>query len=212
MDRFWLNRCVRAYPFQFATALWRAVELKDLCQFLVDLQPQGLGLDIGCGDGNAMRLIKEALPGSQLVGIDADSAETTLAAASGVYRRVHTCSAAEIPEPDGSFDFAVANCVLEHIPLNSLERVLPEISRVLKPGALFVFSVPSERFQDTLGGPNTLYRLSGHNRERYLRMIDDRLAHYHYFSYEEWRGLLEKAGLSPVRHVGYLTKQETRRW
>lgn len=49
----------------------------------------------------------------------------------------------EIPWPDATFDMVVADNVLEH--LADPEVVFKEISRILKPGGLFLFKTPNRR-------------------------------------------------------------------
>jgi SAM-dependent methyltransferase len=51
-------------------------------------------------------------------------------------------SAEDIPYPSELFDLVLANNVLEH--LESPERVLAEVYRVLKPGGLFIAKTPNK--------------------------------------------------------------------
>ncbi|MBE9050649.1 class I SAM-dependent methyltransferase [Nostocales cyanobacterium LEGE 11386] len=51
------------------------------------------------------------------------------------------CNSAEIlPLEDNSIDLVISNCVFMHIPHAQLKNLLREISRVLKPGGVFVFN------------------------------------------------------------------------
>ncbi|BAZ27704.1 type 11 methyltransferase [Cylindrospermum sp. NIES-4074] len=51
------------------------------------------------------------------------------------------CNSAEIlPLADNSIDLVISNCVFMHIPDAQLRNLLAEISRVLKPGGVFVFN------------------------------------------------------------------------
>ena len=51
------------------------------------------------------------------------------------------CTSAEIlPLEDNSIDLVISNCVFMHIPDTQLRNLLGEISRVLKPGGMFVFN------------------------------------------------------------------------
>ncbi|MEH2072738.1 MAG: class I SAM-dependent methyltransferase [Nostoc sp.] len=51
------------------------------------------------------------------------------------------CNSAEIlPLADNSIDLVISNCVFMHIPDAQLRNLLAEISRVLKPGGIFVFN------------------------------------------------------------------------
>ena len=51
------------------------------------------------------------------------------------------CNSAEIlPLEDNSIDLVISNCVFMHIPDAQLRNLLADISRVLKPGGIFVFN------------------------------------------------------------------------
>lgn len=203
MDRKLFREFLRAYPFQPATALWRAVEIGELLRRAL---PEGRGLDLGCGDGKLTRIIMEHASRRSLVGVDLDPGETEQAARLGFYEAVHTTSAAEIPEPGESFDFVLSNSVLEHIP--DLGPVLAEVSRLLKPNGRFLFTVPSAGFHRCLRGPI----LPWVERERYLAALDRRLAHLRYPTVAEWEGMLASSGLALEAVDCFLSRAQVRRW
>jgi len=96
-------------------------------------------LDIGCGGGV---LAEEfARLGCQVTGIDI--AEESLAVArahartQGLLIDYQTGSATELSFDGSSFEIVSCCDVLEHIP--EWEQVIAEVSRVLKPGGLFLF-------------------------------------------------------------------------
>jgi SAM-dependent methyltransferase len=195
-------------PFQPATNYWRAVEIAVAAEELV---LQGRGLDLGCGDGKLTGVIlsaKNAEPGSilELVGIDLDPAETALAKATQLYQTVHTCSATEIPEPDASFDFVFSNSVLEHI--GPIDRVLDEVSRLLKPRGVFIFTVPGPDFHACLKGGGT----GRESRAAYLHEIDARCAHLRYWDASQWGNELSRRGMRITKHRSYLSERQTQRW
>lgn len=190
-------------PFQPATNYWRSVELAAVLDHGL---PTGLGLDLGCGDGALMRVLLAHAGPRELVGVDLDPAETKAAAASGAYARIHTGSAAAVPEPDGSFDFVFSNSVLEHIP--DIDAVLHEAARLLRPGGSFLFTVPGPGFHDCLRGPLRPFV----TRERYLAAVDRRCAHLRYWGAAQWQSHLDACGLKVTATVAYLTRGETRRW
>ncbi len=194
---------IAAYPAQPATAFWRAIEIGMLADRGL---PQGLGLDLGCGDGILTDILLRRTGPRSLVGVDVDPLETRAAARFPFYRRVHTCAADRIPEPDASFDFVLSNSVLEHIP--DLEAAVAEISRVLRANGRFLFTVPGPGFHQNLAGSV----LPHVDRASYLDALDRRLAHHHYLSPEEWGGMCTRHGLVLDGCVGYLDRRETRRW
>jgi SAM-dependent methyltransferase len=203
MDRDLLAEFLHVYPYQPATAVWRTVEVG--CLATIGL-PQGRGLDLGCGDGQLTAVLCRRTGDRQLVGIDVDSKETDLARGSGLYEAVHTCRADRIPEPDAAFDFIVSVSVLEHI--DNIEPVLAEARRLLRPGGRLIASVPASGFHTCLRGP----LMVGTSRTVYLRELDNRLAHFRYWSTEEWRDALDKAGMELRGCHPFLNCSEVRRW
>ncbi|MBN1191348.1 MAG: methyltransferase domain-containing protein [Dehalococcoidales bacterium] len=96
-------------------------------------------LDIGCGTGLITRRIKA----SNIVALDMNQWALERA-------RLHTDNnvtfvpgdAENLPLPSASYDIVICTEVLEHLIYP--ERALGEISRVLKPGASFIGSVPTK--------------------------------------------------------------------
>ncbi len=203
IDRLLLLDILRLYPVQPATAVWRAVEIGALLDVGI---PEGRGLDLGCGDGKLTALICDRTGPRRLVGIDLDPLETQAAERSGLYEAVHCGPAHRVPENDQSFDFVISNSVIEHIP--ELEPVLQEVTRVLRPGGRFLFTVPGPGFHPNLRGS----LLPWVPRQHYLEEVDRRLAHYRYPTAAEWKRLCQGAGLSVDGCPGYLDRNETRMW
>lgn len=197
----------RLTPQQPATVLWRAIELEHL---LSEGLPQGLGLDLGCGDGSIVQLLRRHGADWGLVGIDPDPAETALAERSRQYERVHTAPGDAVPEPDATFEFVFSNSVLEHI--HGLPAVLAEAARVLKPGGTFLATVPSASLNTCLRGPGVLAPLLGRSRSSYLRRMDDRTAHQNLWPTERWERELDAVGIDLVRATAYLSGPQARAW
>ena len=128
--------------------------------------------------------------------------------AGGLYERVHTGSAAAIPEPDASVDFVFSNSVLEHI--GPIDEVLAEAARLLRPGGHFILTVPGPGFHRALAGPGA--GVPADARAAYLQEIDNRCAHLRYWSVGEWSQHLGRCGLQIQTHFEYLSPTQTRRW
>jgi SAM-dependent methyltransferase len=196
----------------------------------------GTILDLGCGDGKltsillgslvnnlipitilkavfctqiymgASNMVFEDLFGINLVGIDSDADETSQAARLGIYHRVHTCLASNIPEDSDSFDAVISNSVLEHI--ENIEETIKEVSRLLKNGGRFIFTVPGPDFHACLYGPLTRHA----SRQAYLDEIDKRLVHYRYWDLQQWQECLGRYGMRVTAREEYLRCVEVRRW
>lgn len=196
---------LRVYAFQPATAFWRAVEVDILRKFIPTV---GVCLDLGCGDGKLTSILFRNISttGLTIVGIDGDENETQRATQFPFYARVHTCLASDIPEDTESFDYIISNSVLEHI--KDIEAVIAEVARLLKVGGNLVFTVPSPGFHQCLHGPLN----SGASRKTYLQEMDRRLAHFYYWSPEDWKQVLARHGLVIEHQVEYFNLYEVRRW
>jgi ubiquinone/menaquinone biosynthesis C-methylase UbiE len=89
-------------------------------------------LEVGCGRGELAERLVEG--GYEVVALDQSERMVELTRARGVDARVG--DAQELPFPDGSFDVAVANHMLYHVP--DVERALAELARVLRAGGTLV--------------------------------------------------------------------------
>jgi SAM-dependent methyltransferase len=204
IDRVLLTEFVARYPAQPATAFWRGIEIDVLAQ--TDI-PDGLGLDLGCGDGILTDILFKRIGRKpRLVGIDPDPLETEAARKYSFYERIHTVGGDAIPEPDATFDYVISNSVLEHIA--NLEPVIREVGRVLKPGGRFFYTVPCPGFHENLAGSI----LPGTDRRSYLAQLDKRLAHFNYLTREDWQNLCGRYGMAVESVTGYLGETATRRW
>ncbi|MBU1499651.1 class I SAM-dependent methyltransferase, partial [Patescibacteria group bacterium] len=92
-------------------------------------------LDIGCGDGALLSLIKNAA----LYGIDLDQASLDYAAAK-VKAKFIQGSAEKLPFESNFFDVVLATEIIEH--LSQPELMLAEIQRVLKPDGSLILTTP----------------------------------------------------------------------
>jgi SAM-dependent methyltransferase len=115
------------------------------------LEPSHYLLDIGCGSlRGGVRFIQYLDPG-RYYGIDIDegllnAGETELRAA-GLLDKLHTLRQTTTFDLDFGrpFDFALAQSVFTHLPMNSIQRCVMNVERVLAPsGAFFAtfFPVP----------------------------------------------------------------------
>lgn len=181
-----LIRHLRDLPY--FRAMLRAVE----DQFYQDIPLTAPILDMGCGDGHFASV---AFAQPLDVGLDPWSGPLREAYKRGSYRMVIQADGAHMPFPTGWFASAVSNSVLEHIP--QVEQVLIEIGRVVRPGGLFAFCVPNDRFTTELQGA-TLFKTLGFTgvSQSYSRMFNRISRHAHTDSHPVWIERLLKAGFT----------------
>lgn len=94
-------------------------------------------LDVGAGEGQVARLAA-AVPGvRRVVGVDPAVAQLTVASERGGGPAYVRAEARALPFPDQAFDAVVACLVFEHI--ESADRAIAEVGRLLRPGGRFLF-------------------------------------------------------------------------
>lgn len=94
-----------------------------------------LGLDLGCGPGRALGLLRKRFPESSWVGLDwaRGMLETGTAGPGAVLADLR-----QLPLAPRRFDLVFSNLALPWV--NDLQAAFAEIRRVMRPGGLFLFS------------------------------------------------------------------------
>lgn len=126
---------------------------------LTDLKDRGIelrwgrALDFGCGVGRLTQALANHF--EQVDGVDISR---TMVQAADDYNRhgdrctYHVNTAPDLSLfPDGCFDFVYSNITLQHIPPEASEGYIRGFIRVLKPGGISLFQVPSGRKRSTHG-------------------------------------------------------------
>lgn len=98
-------------------------------------------VDLGCGPGSLATRLAAAIPGAQVVGVDADPVLLALAADAGV-TAVRTDLAdprwpADVPL-DGPWDAAVSSTALHWLEVADLAALYRTLAERLRPGGVFV--------------------------------------------------------------------------
>jgi 2-polyprenyl-6-hydroxyphenyl methylase/3-demethylubiquinone-9 3-methyltransferase len=115
------------------------------------IDPRGRAtLDVGCGGGI---LAEEfARLGCAVTGIDPSErsleAARSHARAEGLAIEYHQGTGESLPFPDAAFEIVYCCDVLEHV--EDLPKVIAEVSRVLKPGGVFLYDTINRTFRSWL--------------------------------------------------------------
>lgn len=116
------------------------------------IQPGHRVLDIGCGTGDLVTLIKRLHSDVDVVGLDPDpkalARARRKAERAAVTIQLDQGFSDELPYPDASFDRVFSSFMLHHLQAGEKERTLREVRRVLKPGGslhLLDFGGPESR-------------------------------------------------------------------
>jgi len=99
-------------------------------------------LEVGCGGGQFIRAIKKSLPNSQCYGFDISRPAIEWAQTNDKTVDYKLGESNVFPWGDNFFDAILIFDVLEHV--DSVEKTLEEIKRVLKDGGVFYAFIPCE--------------------------------------------------------------------
>ena len=118
-------------------------------------------LDVGCGKMPYKKYILENSKVTEYIGLDIDDAL--------IYDKKikpdYTWDGTRMPFENNTFESAIGTEVLEHCP--NPEIILKEIYRVLKPGGVFLFTVPF--LWNLHEVPHDEYRYTPFSLERHLK-------------------------------------------
>lgn len=95
-------------------------------------------LDLGCGDGRGVDVVRACLPDAQYDGVDIEQSPE-VSSRSRDDARFHSYDGVNLPFDDKTFDIVYSRQVFEHV--RHPDRLAAEVCRVLKPGGAFVGSL-----------------------------------------------------------------------
>lgn len=171
-----------------ATAFVGVRRYDQISSVVQQLSPRKI-LDVGCGDGRLARAIRAICPDAVIHGCDLST--VALARSEGLDRQYSVDLNYEVlPDPSESFDLVIASEVIEHVI--QPDRVLAELTRVLRQGGHVLLTVPNVAFWRF-----RVQALCGHVPSV---TADDR--HLHSFNASILEQLVRKAGLQVVSVTG----------
>ena len=174
----------------------------------------GAALDIGCGEGRFVRMLRAM--GFAVAGIDPTARLIAFAQAKDPDSDYRICGAEALPFADAAFDLCVS--YLSLIDIEGLDQAIAEAARVIKPGGGFLIanlsSINSAGVWDYgLTGKPRHYGVDHYMQERLVRQrwngID--IVNWHrpfstYFELLLRHGFMLKRFLEPMPHGDYRGK------
>lgn len=95
-------------------------------------------LEIGCGTGSLLTVLKRLHPDVEAVGLDPDPQALVRARRkaerAALSIRLDQGFSDELPYADATFDRVLSSFMFHHLPAEAKPRTLTEVKRVLKPG------------------------------------------------------------------------------
>lgn len=107
----------------------------------INSRPSPICLDIGCGNGDDLAIVKSVSENAILYGLDIDESHFANITRFGIRAHKANLEINGLVFQNETFDLVIANQVFEH--LKNWVFVLSEIARVLKPGGLLIIGVPN---------------------------------------------------------------------
>lgn len=145
------------------------------------LRPDHRVLDIGCGTGSLVMLIKQLHPDVDTVGLDPDpkalARAKRKAERADVSIQLDQGFSDELPYSSASFDRVFSSFMFHHLPDDEKEKTPREIRRVLKPGGslhMVDFQGPKSGAHGGLAGwLHSSHRLKDNSEDRILSLMSD---------------------------------------
>jgi SAM-dependent methyltransferase len=110
---------------------------------------------------------------------------------------------------ESSFDFMISNCVLNHIPPETLTAELKLLRKLLKPDGFMYYLIGHDdhwSFHDTSANVFNYYRYS----DRYYKIFfENKFEFQNRFVKSEWDEIFKKCGLKIADYSPYITAEST---
>ena len=145
----------------------------------VGIQPKQCVLDLGCGTGTLVVLLKRRYPAAQIFGLDPDPKALRRAKKkvrrAGVAVQLDEGFADQLPYDEGTFDRVLSSFMLHHLEDQDREKMLREVLRVLKPAGTFHlldFAGGEDRAHGRWGRlVNSHSHMEGNSQQRILQLM-----------------------------------------
>lgn len=140
--------------------LGRLDQYRPLLQYLTGQFAEARALDVGCGRGEWLQVLRsEGIDG---YGVDLDAGMLDACREEGLAVEQGDALAWLAAQPDASLALITAFHVVEHIPFDGVQQLVDQAHRVLQPGGLLIMETPNP---DNLSvGAHTFYLDPTHER------------------------------------------------
>ena len=136
----------------------RDVRYKSRLVAQAQIQPGQRVMDLGCGTGTLAIMVKQAQPGAEVFGLDADPQMLNVARAKKDEAKLDikfdVGFTNELPYPNEYFDRVLSSIMIHHLKTPDKQKTAHEIHRVLKRGGqlhVIDFGKPSTFYGKLLG-------------------------------------------------------------
>lgn len=151
-------------------------------------------LDMGCGAGGYLNLLREKFPGIETWGIEIDEAAGSYAQSQGHNVLIGNGGDLLAQVPDGHFDLISCNDVLEHF--TDPYSLLRQLRTKLKPGGRLISSLPNIRYYK----PMFRYVFKGDWKYEPAGVMDN--THFRFFTKVSIERMYREAGFKILRNEG----------
>lgn len=161
--------------------------MKQLKLFFDDKTVKSI-LDVGTGSGKFIAVLKEAIPGARITGIDPDMIALKEAAQKYPAAEFVEMTGGKLSFDDNMFDAASISMALHHLP--DIQQTLSEMKRVVKPGGWLIIN---ELFCDNLTPAQEVHKMMHHLKSKIDRL--NGICHNETFTRAEIIEIVKKSGV-----------------
>jgi ubiquinone/menaquinone biosynthesis C-methylase UbiE len=143
-------------------------------EFAAEYVKDKIVLDISCGTGYGSKILYKR-GAAKVIGIDISSDSIDFAVANYKTKGIdfEVGNILSIPYPENYYDVITCFETIEHI--NSQEKVLSELKRVLKPNGLLIISSPNRKltspFKSIKDKPNNRFHIVEYTEEEFAELL-----------------------------------------